>query len=150
MKLSTRGNYGLRAVYEIARHYGKGPVQIKQISIEQDIPLRYLEQLLLRLKKSGIVSSVRGPTGGYILSDAPTKVSIGAVLRALEGPLHLNGCSQSATKDHCHRMTDCISHIFWSKIESRMQQLLDDYNLLDLVQLKDEWMASERDEFDLE
>ncbi|MDZ7330450.1 MAG: Rrf2 family transcriptional regulator [candidate division KSB1 bacterium] len=142
MKLSTRGNYGLRAVYEIARHYGEGPVKIKQISVQQDIPMRYLEQLLLRLKRNGIIRSIRGPAGGYMLSDSPAKLNIGAVLRALEGPLQLAGCAQGADRDHCQRMTDCISHIFWSKVESQLQQLLDDFNLSDLVRLKDEWLAS--------
>lgn len=142
MKLSTRGNYGLRAVYEIALHYGKGPVQIKQISAQQGIPMRYLEQILLRLKRNGIISSVRGPSGGYMLSDSPAKLSIGAVLRALEGPLRLIGCSKSTDVDHCHRMSNCISHIFWSRAESQLQQFLDTFNLSDLIRLKDEWLAS--------
>jgi len=138
VKLSSRGNYGLRAVYEMARHYGKGPIQIRQISTHQRIPMRYLEQLLLRLKKSGIVTSVRGPMGGYVLAVDPAELSVGEVLRALEGPFQLAKCTKSNQAVHCRRMSGCISHIFWSKIEAQWQRVLDNFNLSDLVKLKDE------------
>lgn len=135
MKLSTRGNYGVRAVYELARNYGKGPIQIKQISERQEIPLKYLGQLLLRLKKSGIIESVRGPSGGYVLTDEPSNLSIGTVFRVLEGPFQMSGCVQSENKNHCKRMNNCISNILWSQIEKRFEQVLEQISLLDLVQL---------------
>jgi Rrf2 family cysteine metabolism transcriptional repressor len=136
LKLSTRGNYGVRAIYELARNYGKGPIQIKQISERQEIPLRYLEQLLLRLKKSGIIESIRGPSGGYVLTDDPSNLSIGMVFRVLEGPFQMSGCVQSGNKDHCKRMNNCISNILWSQIEKRFEQLLEEISLFDLIQLK--------------
>ncbi len=135
MKLSTRGNYGVRAVYELARHYGQGPLQIKQISERQDIPLKYLEQLLHRLRKSGIIESIRGPSGGYVLKDNPANLSIGDVFRVLEGPFRMSECVQSQDKDHCRRMRNCISSILWSKIERRFVQVLDEITLLDLARL---------------
>ena len=142
MKLSTRGNYGVRAVYELARNYGKGPIQIKQISEWQDIPLKYLEQLLLRLKKTGIIESIRGPSGGYVLTDDPANLSIGDVFRVLEGPFQMSGCVQSGHKDHCRRMGNCVSSILWSKIERRFAQILDEMTLLDLTQINCEMKAS--------
>ncbi|UCE05782.1 MAG: Rrf2 family transcriptional regulator, partial [bacterium] len=132
------GNYGVRAIYELACNYGKGPIQIKQISERQDIPLRYLEQLLLRLKRSGVIESVRGPSGGYVLTDDPVNLSGGDVFRVLEGPFQMAGCVQSGNKDHCRRMKNCISNILWSKIESRFEQILDEITLLDLTQINDE------------
>ncbi|MCU0643971.1 MAG: Rrf2 family transcriptional regulator [bacterium] len=135
MKLSTRGNYGLRAVYELTRHYGQGPLTIRQISERQNIPLKYLEQLLHRLKKSGIIESVRGPTGGYALADDPANFSVGDILRVLEGPLHLSGCIRSHDSDHCLRHERCISNILWSEIEKKFAEVLDDISLTDLTKL---------------
>lgn len=135
MKLSTRGNYGVRAIFELARNYGKGPIQIKQISERQDIPLKYLEQLLLRLKKGGIIESVRGPMGGYVLIEDPANISMADIFRVLEGPLQMSGCVQSNDKKHCHRTENCISNIFWSRIQRRFVQILDEMTLLDLTHL---------------
>ena len=125
----------MRAVYELARHYGKGPLQIKQISERQDIPPRYLEQLLHRLKKGGIITSIRGPSGGYELSDDPVNLSVGDIFRILEGPFHMAGCVQSVDKHHCSRNGNCISNQLWSKVQRQFFQVLDDISLLDLTRL---------------
>ena len=135
VKLSTRGKYGVRAVYELARNFGNGPIQIRQISERQDIPVRYLEQLLHRLKRSGIIESVRGPAGGYMLTDHPANFSIGDVFRVLEGPFHMSGCAQSENKTHCLRMDNCISNILWSTIEKQFEKILNEISLLDLTRL---------------
>ena len=135
MKLSTRGNYGLRAVYELTRHYGQGPLAIRQISERQNIPLKYLEQLLYRLKKSGIIESVRGPSGGYVLSDDPDNFSVGDVLRVLEGPIHMSGCIRNHDNDHCIRDERCISNILWAEIEKKFDEVLNDISLNDLTKL---------------
>jgi len=125
----------VRAVYELARHYGKGPLQIKQISERQDIPTRYLEQLLHRLKKGGIITSIRGPSGGYELSDDPVNLSVGDIFRILEGPFHMAGCVQSVDKRHCSRNGNCISNQLWSKVQRQFFQVLDEISLLDLTRL---------------
>lgn len=135
MKLSTRGNYGLRAVYELTRHYGKGPLAIRQISKQQTIPMKYLEQILYRLKKSGIIESVRGPSGGYVLSDHPGNFSVGDILRALEGPFIMSGCIRNHDSDHCVRPERCISNILWSEIEKKFADILDEISLIDLTEL---------------
>lgn len=132
MKLSTKGNYGVRAAFELARHYGKGPLPVKQISERQDIPLKYLEQLLFRLKKGGIITSVRGPSGGYVLTDSPSNFSVGDVIKILEGPLQMAGCVVSGDKHHCLRNDNCISKIFWAKIEKRIDHVLNEISLQEL------------------
>lgn len=138
MKLSTKGNYGVRAVFELARHYGKGPLPVKLISERQDIPLKYLEQLLFRLKKGGIIESVRGPSGGYELTDSPANFSVGDVIKILEGPLQMAGCVVSGDKHHCLRNDNCVSKILWSKIEKRIDHVLNEISLQELSGYMDE------------
>ena len=89
MKLSTNGRYGLRAIIDLAEYEGVGPVSISSISERQDISERYLEQLMAKMKKAGLVKSVRGAGGGYILARKASEISVGDVLRALEGRTQL-------------------------------------------------------------
>ena len=89
MKLSTKGRYGLRAFIDLAEYEGVGPVSISSISERQDISERYLEQLRAKMKKAGLVKSVRGAGGGYILARKASEISVGDVLRALEGRTQL-------------------------------------------------------------
>lgn len=122
----------MRAAFELARHYGKGPLPVKLISERQDIPLKYLEQLLFQLKKGGIIKSVRGPAGGYVLTRSPDNFSIGDVIKILEGPLHMSGCVVSGDGRHCQRYESCVSKILWSKIEKRIDLVLSEISLEDL------------------
>ena len=93
MKLSTKGRYGLRALIDLAQNGGEQPVSITSISTRQDISERYLEQLMSMLKKAGIVRSVRGAGGGYVLVKRLEDISVGDVLRALEGSLEPVDCA---------------------------------------------------------
>jgi len=138
MKLSTRGNYGMRAAFELARNYGKGPLPVKLISERQEIPLKYLEQLLFRLKKGGIIKSVRGPAGGYVLTSSPDHFSIGDVITILEGPLHMSGCVVNGDDHQCQRYENCVSKILWSKIERRIDLVLNEISLVDLLAFVEE------------
>src|SRR3989304_7180530 len=92
MKLPTKGKCGVRAVFEIARHYGKGPISIKEIVERQGISISYLEQILYRLGKAGLIDSVRGPAGGYLLARKPSDLTIGDIIRTLQGPVRLSHC----------------------------------------------------------
>ena len=93
MKLSTKGRYGLRALIDLAQYSENEPVSITSISDRQDISERYLEQLMAMLKKSGLVKSVRGAGGGYVLAKKMNEISVGDVLRALEGNLDPVACT---------------------------------------------------------
>lgn len=95
MKLSNKGRYGIRALYDIAYHSDGRATQIKDIAERQGIPARFLEQIFQDLKRAGLVTSKRGPRGGYALSGAPSDVRIGDVLRALEGPVVLVDTTES-------------------------------------------------------
>ena len=87
MRLSTRGRYGLKAMYQLACHYGEGPISLNSIAEEQDLSENYLEQLVATLRKEGLLNSVRGAQGGYMLAKPPEDITVGNILRTLEGDL---------------------------------------------------------------
>jgi len=89
MKFSIKVQYGLQAMLELALNYGGGPVQIKTIAKDQKIPVRFLEQLLLVLKRAGLIASIRGKNGGYSLAKRPSEISVLSVIEAFEGPIEL-------------------------------------------------------------
>lgn len=125
MKLSTRGKYGVRAIFEIARQYGKGPLSIKEIAGRQQISLSYLEQILHRLGKAGIIGSIRGPHGGYELSRKPAAVTIGDVVRALEGPIALSHCLEPGAGAGCFQADDCVARLVWAQVGVKIEAALD-------------------------
>lgn len=126
MKLSTRGRYGVRAVFDMAYYGGERPVQIKSIAERQEIPIRYLEQILNRLRRAGIVHTVRGPKGGYYLGKEPSQITIGEIVRAAEGPLALVRCRESHRKDlECHRADKCVVKPIWEEASRKLAEFLD-------------------------
>jgi Rrf2 family protein len=126
MKLSTKGKYGVRALFEITRNYGKGPITIKEISDRQKISFSYLEQILHRLGKAGIIESVRGPGGGYILGKKPAELTIGDVVRALEGPIALSHCLEpGGAGSGCFQADDCVARMVWARIGAKIEEALD-------------------------
>ena len=89
MKLSTKTRYGVRAVFDIAYHNSGRPTQARDIARRQDVPLRYLEQIFQELRRANVVDAKRGPKGGYFLSRAPESITLGDVIRAVQGPIEL-------------------------------------------------------------
>lgn len=133
MKLSTKGKYGVRAVFEIARNAGKGPISIKEISERQGISLSYLEQILHKLNKSGLIESVRGPAGGYLLARKPADLTIGDIVRALEGPIALSHCLEPGESGDCYQAEDCVARLVWTKIGAKIEEALDSITFNDLL-----------------
>ena len=133
MKLSTKGKYGVRAVFEIACHYGKGPITIKEIADRQGISFFYLEQILHRLGKADVIESVRGPAGGYLLSRRPEELTIGDVVRALEGPIALSHCLEPGESGDCHQTDDCVAKMVWAKVGAKIEEALDSISFDDLL-----------------
>jgi Rrf2 family cysteine metabolism transcriptional repressor len=131
MKLSTRSRYGLRAVLELAIEYGNKPMQIKTIADREDISNKYLEQLMSTLKASGIVRSIRGPKGGYLLAQDPSEIKLSKVVMALEGPLIIVDCIEHP--QFCVRCTDCVTRQVWTEIHDAMMKVLESQTLQDLV-----------------
>ncbi len=131
LRLSTKGQYGVRAMYEIARGYNAGPITIKEISERQDVSVAYLEQILNTLRKAGLIMSVKGPGGGYVLSKDPGGISIGAILRELEGPVAITSCLDP--KEGCMRIEGCVTHLLWKSLGEKIEGFLDTMTLKDLL-----------------
>ncbi len=131
LRLSTKGQYGVRAMYEIARGYNVGPITIKEISEKQDVSVAYLEQILNTLRKAGLITSVKGPGGGYVLSREPGRISIGAILRELEGPVAITSCLDP--KEGCMRIEGCVTHLLWKSLGEKIEGFLDTMTLKDLL-----------------
>ena len=132
MKLSTRSRYGLRAVLELAMEYGNEPMQIRSIAEREDISNKYLEQLMSTLKSFGLVRSVRGPKGGYLLAKLPVDIKLSDVFTALEGPMMTVECVEHP--EFCVRCTDCVTRQVWADIQNAMTGVLESQTLQDLVE----------------
>jgi len=150
MKLSTKGRYGLRAMLDLASNAEKGPSTIHAIAKRQEISERYLEQLLIPLKQSGLVKSVRGSQGGYLLGRAPQDISVGEIIRVLEGPLSPVDCVSEQNPDDCKRADKCVTRTIWTKIRDCIAEVLDSYTLLDLVNEAQHMPGNEVITFDLD
>lgn len=133
MKLSTRGRYGVRALVYIALHEEEGPVAIHTIAEQQGISERYLEQLLMPLKKASLVKSIRGARGGYILGREPEKITMGDIIRVLEGPIAPVECVNEVNPDECDRADYCVTRKVWSEVRDAISNILDSYSLKDLA-----------------
>lgn len=133
MKLSTKGRYGLRALIDLARYSTQEPVSITSISDRQGISERYLEQLMAMLKKSGLVKSIRGAGGGYVLAKELKDISVGDVLRALEGNLEPVECSGLTEGEGCTAKDSCVTKYVWQKINDSINKTVDEIKLDQLV-----------------
>lgn len=134
MKLSTKGRYGLRALIDLAQYSGEGPVSTVSISARQDLSERYLEQLMSLLKKAGLVKSVRGAGGGYILAKELKDISVGDVLRALEGSLDPVECAGLEPDGECRVSENCVTKYVWQKINESINRTVDEISLEQLVE----------------
>lgn len=133
MKLSTKGRYGLRAMIDLARYSEEEPVSISSIAARQGISERYLEQLVGLLKKAGLVNSIRGASGGYVLTKESGEISVGDVLRALEGSLEPVKCAAFYSEEGCTASDGCVTKYVWQKINDSINETVDKMMLDELV-----------------
>jgi Rrf2 family iron-sulfur cluster assembly transcriptional regulator len=134
MKISTQSRYGLRALFDIAYYSAGLSTQVKDISSRQAISPRYIEQIFQKLKKAGIIRSVRGPSGGYYLARRIDEITVGDVVRATEGAVELVHCAGSKTKSkkECDRIQQCVVRDVWTEASQRLMTYLDSVTLQDL------------------
>ncbi len=135
LAFSTKGEYGVRLMVQLARHFGTGPSSLAGIAAEEDLPRAYLEQLVVSLREAGLVVSTRGAHGGYELSRPPDQITMSAVLRALEGPIAPMMCA-SDDPEHattCDRSARCTVNILWVRVRDAITSTLDSISLADLV-----------------
>ena len=134
MKISTKGRYGLRALIDLARYSEIEPVSISSIAARQNISERYLEQLMTLMKKAGLVKSVRGAGGGYVLAREMETISVGDVLRSLEGNLEPVECTGFDEEDSCEAAGGCVTKYVWQRINESINKTVNEISLKQLVE----------------
>ncbi|MBP2652969.1 MAG: cymR 1 [Firmicutes bacterium] len=134
MKLSTKGRYGVSAMFDLALHYGQGPISLKSVAQRQGISEHYLEQLMGTLRKAGYVKSLRGSQGGYTLTKEPDKITVGEIVRIMEGPIAPVDCLLAAPEDneYCGRAGTCVTRGVWAKVRDSITAVVDSITLADL------------------
>ena len=132
MKLTTKCRYGVRAILEIAKNYGKCPTKRKDISRVQDIPDSFLENILIDLKNHGIIMSIRGARGGFMLKRTPDQISMYDILSSLEGKLILVDCIHSP--EVCQKSERCVVRGVWGKMQRTQEQILKDTTIQYLLE----------------
>ncbi len=131
LRLSTKCQYGVRAMYEISRGYPYKPITIKVISRRQDVSVPFLEQILSKLRKAELIKSVKGPGGGYLLKREPDKITIGNIVKELEGPVAITSCLNP--EEGCVRVDGCVIHLLWRSLGRQIEDFLNTITLNDLI-----------------
>lgn len=138
VSFSTKGEYGVRLMVQLGRHYGAGPASLAEIAAAEDLPRAYLEQLAMGLRDAGLVVSTRGAHGGYEIARPPGEIRMSEVLRALEGPIAPMICASDAP-DHattCDRTASCTVNYLWVRVRDAISGALEGMTLADLVPLR--------------
>lgn len=131
MRLLTRTSYGIRAILQLAENHNKQPLQIKTIARQQDISVKYLEQVIAILKSAGFVRSIRGSKGGYVLAKPPNQIKLNDVFTALEGPITTAECTKD--ENYCSRAADCVIRQVWTEVQKAIINVLESLTLQNLV-----------------
>ncbi|AFP85898.1 transcriptional regulator, BadM/Rrf2 family [secondary endosymbiont of Heteropsylla cubana] len=130
MKLTSKGRYAVTAMLDIAKHSDQNPIPLAEISKRQGISLSYLEQLFSRLRKNKLVTSVRGPGGGYLLNREFNEITVGEIITAVNESVDATRCRG---KETCQGGDRCLTHILWSNLSARISDFLNNITLAELV-----------------
>lgn len=136
MKLSTRGRYAVSAMFDLASNCEDVPISAAAISKSQRIPLSYLEQILLKLKKGGLVKTTKGPSGGYKLAKLPKNISIGDIIKAADGPIALADCIPHGS--NCPKSGCCSTKSLWARLSDKVAKVFESTSLADLCKEKNQ------------
>ena len=143
MKLTTKGRYAVTAMLDLAIHHEQGPINLADISSRQGISLSYLEQLFSRLRKQGLVTSSRGPGGGYTLGRTAEDISVSDVIRAVDETVDATRCHG---KKNCQGEDRCLTHDLWEELSAQISSFLSDISLASLVERGSVRQVSQRQE----
>jgi len=132
MKFSTKGRYATRAMLDLALRYGEGTIMVKDIAVRQGVSERYLEQILVAMRVAGLVESVRGSGGGFLLSRSPASITIGEIIRAVEGSIAPVGCV--ANPALCNRLETCTMYDVWKDVKTAIDSVLDGLSLQTMIE----------------
>jgi len=145
VKLSTRSRYGTRLMLDMAQHYQDGPVQLGDIAKRQDVSVKYLEQIIIPLKKAHYIKSLRGPKGGHILTKSPEEITVGEIVALLEEGSSLVECTDHAGV--CERADSCPTRLIWKEASEAMFDRLQAITLADLVEKAKAMASTKSDPF---
>ncbi len=138
MKISYKTDYALKTMLELALNYNKGVFSIQDLSKKGDIPAKFLEQVLLILKKGGFVDSKRGVSGGYFLARPPEKITMGEVIRFIEGPIEPISCANKKRYDDCKDFKSCVFRDIWNQVYTAISLTVDTVTFAELVRKLEE------------
>jgi len=141
MKLTSKGRYAVTAMLDVAIHAVSGPVSLADISGRQGISLSYLEQLFSRLRKHGLVNSIRGPGGGYRLGRCSAQIAVADVISAVDESINATKCSG---KGNCQDGEQCLTHTLWEDLSTRIEEFLQNITLSELVEQRNVKEVSKR------
>ena len=134
MKISTKGDYATRALQDLAIRYEEGHIPIEAIAERQALPARYLEQLLLTLKRAGFLASKRGVNGGYYLAKPPREITLGQILRAVDGPIVPIFCVAESPREHCSQESFCALRDVWAEVRDAVSAIVEHTTLQDICE----------------
>ncbi|MBI4335747.1 MAG: Rrf2 family transcriptional regulator [Candidatus Omnitrophica bacterium] len=132
MRITYKGDYALKAILDLALHYGNGVVTMHEVAKRADIPIKFLEQVLLDLKKGGFVESRRGKIGGYLLARAPSKIKLGEIVRFIDGPVEPIACLEKGYSG-CNDLYRCVFRQVWKEVARNISEVIDNVTFEDLV-----------------
>lgn len=136
MKITARGQYATRAMLQIALNEDQWPLSLHEISMSESISVQYLEQIFRDLRKAGLVEGIRGAHGGYLLKRKAEQISVGDIIRSVEGPIMPVGCL--ANGKVCKKTDQCVTRKVWAKLQQSMLEVLNQTTLLDMINLANE------------
>lgn len=145
MRLSAKGEYGVRAMVYLALNYRSGPIPLSKIALGENISQQFLEQIFAALRREGLIYSTRGIKGGYTLAYPPEKICVGDIIRALEGPITPVNCLSEGKEeaDRCTRADICLARNVWERLRDHINYLLDNISLQDMIEGKfDEFIVN--------
>ena len=137
MKLTAKGRYAVMAMADLAKNNTKNPTSLTEISLRQGISISYLEQLFLKLRKNNLVQSVRGPSGGYVLSKLPEEIKLLSIINAVDEKINTLKCRKESKKGCNGKSIKCITHNLWDDLEIHINKFFEDNTLNDVLFRKD-------------
>ena len=132
MKLTSKGRYAVMAMADLAKNNATDPTSLTEISLRQGISMAYLEQLFLKLRKNNLVQSVRGPSGGYVLSKAPEEIKLLSIINAVDEKIKTLKCRKESKRGCNHKSIKCITHNLWDDLEIHINKFFEDNTLNDV------------------
>jgi len=132
-QLSTKGRYGTRLMYQLAKHYGQGPVLLKEIAKKENLSIKYMEQIIVLLKQANFITSLRGPYGGYALKKSPIEINMKELLKVLEGEISPVHCVDNPNE--CKKSDNCPAHNVWQILGRKINKTLENITLQDMLDM---------------